>query len=390
MRERVGRLIGEAVEGMPWLGTFHSIGAQDAPPPCRAGRPAVQFHHPRHRRPAAPAEAADRRRRRRRETLARAAARRADRPLEEQRLDPGPGRCRRERGLRQRQGREALRRSTRRGCTTLNACDFGDLLLHMLVDPARPTATCSNTISSASNISSSTNIRTPTRASISGCACSRRSARTSAASATTTSRSIHGAAQKSPISCGSKRIFLARRSSGSSRITARPRNILAAASGLIAQNSGRLGKTLWTEQDEGEKVQVIGVWDGPEEARRVGEEIETIQRRGDGSRPARRLRDPRPRPVPDPRVRGPVHRHRPALPDRRRLPLLRARRDPRRARLSARHRPARRRPRLRADRQHRPSAASATRRSPSSTASPAPSGIPLPLAAAPHPRHATS
>jgi DNA helicase II / ATP-dependent DNA helicase PcrA len=57
-------------------------------------------------------------------------------------------------------------------------------------------------------------------------------------------------------------------------------NILAAASGLIAQNAGRLGKTLWTEVDEGEKVEVIGIWDGPEEARRVGEELETIQRRG--------------------------------------------------------------------------------------------------------------
>ncbi|TMJ18927.1 MAG: DNA helicase II [Alphaproteobacteria bacterium] len=57
-------------------------------------------------------------------------------------------------------------------------------------------------------------------------------------------------------------------------------NILAAASGLIAQNSGRLGKTLWTEVDEGDKVQVIGVWDGPEEARRIGEELETIQHRG--------------------------------------------------------------------------------------------------------------
>ncbi|HEY9552640.1 ATP-dependent helicase, partial [Allosphingosinicella sp.] len=57
-------------------------------------------------------------------------------------------------------------------------------------------------------------------------------------------------------------------------------HILGAASGLIAHNGGRLGKTLWTEHDTGEKVQVIGVWDGPEEARRVGEEIETIQRRG--------------------------------------------------------------------------------------------------------------
>jgi DNA helicase-2/ATP-dependent DNA helicase PcrA len=57
-------------------------------------------------------------------------------------------------------------------------------------------------------------------------------------------------------------------------------NILAAASGLIAQNSGRLGKTLWTEADDGGKVEVIGVWDGPEEARRIGDELEKIQRHG--------------------------------------------------------------------------------------------------------------
>ncbi|HEX9931845.1 MAG TPA: UvrD-helicase domain-containing protein [Allosphingosinicella sp.] len=57
-------------------------------------------------------------------------------------------------------------------------------------------------------------------------------------------------------------------------------HILAAASGLIAHNGGRLGKTLWTEEGEGEKVKVVGVWDGPEEARRIGEEIEGLQRRG--------------------------------------------------------------------------------------------------------------
>ncbi|QIK79371.1 UvrD-helicase domain-containing protein [Sphingomonas piscis] len=57
-------------------------------------------------------------------------------------------------------------------------------------------------------------------------------------------------------------------------------HILAAADGLIAHNSGRLGKTLWTDAGEGDKVKVIGVWDGPEEARRVGEDIESLQRRG--------------------------------------------------------------------------------------------------------------
>jgi DNA helicase-2/ATP-dependent DNA helicase PcrA len=57
-------------------------------------------------------------------------------------------------------------------------------------------------------------------------------------------------------------------------------HILAAASGVIANNGGRLGKTLWTEAGEGEKVRVIGIWDGPEEARRIGEEIEAAQRNG--------------------------------------------------------------------------------------------------------------
>ena len=58
-------------------------------------------------------------------------------------------------------------------------------------------------------------------------------------------------------------------------------HILAAASGLIDANSSRLGKTLWTELDEGEKVRIIGVWDGPEEARRVGEEVESLQFKGE-------------------------------------------------------------------------------------------------------------
>ena len=57
-------------------------------------------------------------------------------------------------------------------------------------------------------------------------------------------------------------------------------DILAAASGLIDANSQRLGKTLWTQANGGDKVRVIGVWDGPEEARRVGEEAERLEREG--------------------------------------------------------------------------------------------------------------
>ena len=56
-------------------------------------------------------------------------------------------------------------------------------------------------------------------------------------------------------------------------------HILAAASGVIANNGGRLGKTLFTDLPDGDKVKVIGVWDGPEEARRVADEIESFQRR---------------------------------------------------------------------------------------------------------------
>ena len=57
-------------------------------------------------------------------------------------------------------------------------------------------------------------------------------------------------------------------------------HILAAASGLISHNEDRLGKTLWTDVNEGEPVRVRGVWDGEEEARAVSEEIEALQAKG--------------------------------------------------------------------------------------------------------------
>jgi DNA helicase II / ATP-dependent DNA helicase PcrA len=55
-------------------------------------------------------------------------------------------------------------------------------------------------------------------------------------------------------------------------------HILAAASHLIAHNEGRLGKTLRTDDVDGEKVTVTGAWDSEEEARAIGEEIEQLQR----------------------------------------------------------------------------------------------------------------
>jgi DNA helicase-2/ATP-dependent DNA helicase PcrA len=56
--------------------------------------------------------------------------------------------------------------------------------------------------------------------------------------------------------------------------------ILGAASGLIAANKGRLGKTLWTEGDPGEKIKVQGVWDAEEEARAVATDAEQLHRDG--------------------------------------------------------------------------------------------------------------
>ncbi|WP_304177805.1 ATP-dependent helicase [Phenylobacterium aquaticum] len=67
-------------------------------------------------------------------------------------------------------------------------------------------------------------------------------------------------------------------------------HILAAASGLIAANKGRLGKTLWTQQNGGEKVIVRGVWDGEAESRLIADEIERAKRGGADKEP-RKYRD---------------------------------------------------------------------------------------------------
>jgi DNA helicase-2/ATP-dependent DNA helicase PcrA len=57
-------------------------------------------------------------------------------------------------------------------------------------------------------------------------------------------------------------------------------HILAAADGVISHNQDRLGKTLWSDSEHGEKVVVRGLWDGEAEARWVGEEIESLQCKG--------------------------------------------------------------------------------------------------------------
>jgi DNA helicase-2/ATP-dependent DNA helicase PcrA len=57
-------------------------------------------------------------------------------------------------------------------------------------------------------------------------------------------------------------------------------HILGAAAGLIAHNTGRLGKTLFTDGASGDKVAILGVWDDEEEARSIGEEIERLAKSG--------------------------------------------------------------------------------------------------------------
>ncbi len=62
-------------------------------------------------------------------------------------------------------------------------------------------------------------------------------------------------------------------------------HILAAASKVIRGNQSRLGKELWTDAEGGEKVRLIGHWDGEEEARWIGEEIDAMQGGTRGVRP---------------------------------------------------------------------------------------------------------
>ncbi len=81
-------------------------------------------------------------------------------------------------------------------------------------------------------------------------------------------------------------------------------HILGAASGLIAHNEGRLGKTLTTEKLEGEQITLRAHWDGDEEARAIGDDIECAATKG---RTARLDGHPGARLVPDARLRGPLH-----------------------------------------------------------------------------------
>ena len=272
MKERVGRMIGDAVEGMPWLGTFHAIGAKmlrrhaelvglqsnftilDTDDQLRLLKQLI-----------AAADIDEKR------WPARLLAGMIDRwknkgwgPRE---VDAGEAEA-------YAGGKgAALYAQYQDRLRTLNACDFGDLLLHMLVifrtrpdvleqyrDRFRYILVDEYQDTNASQYEWLKLLAAP---------------RNNLCCVGDDDQSIYswrGAEVTNILRFdrdfpGAAVIRLEQNYRSTS-------HILAAADGLIAHNQGRLGKTLWTDCGEGEKVKVIGVWDGPEEARRVGEEAE--------------------------------------------------------------------------------------------------------------------
>jgi len=272
MKERVGSIIGEAVEGVPWLGTFHSISAQilrrhaelvdlksnftilDTDDQLRLLKQIIQAENIDEKRwtPRHLASLIDGWKNR---------GLKPEQLGEEDKWSFAEGRG------------QGLYTIYQERLKTLNCCDFGDLLLHtlhifkdnpdvlkiyhdkfryLLVDEYQDT-----------NIAQYLWLRLLAQGTGNICCVG------------DDDQSIYGwrGAEVDNILRfekdfpGAEVIRLER----NYRSTA---HILGAASGLIAANRSRLGKTLWTEDEAGEKVAVRGIWDGEAEARYVAEEIE--------------------------------------------------------------------------------------------------------------------
>ncbi len=278
MKERVGRIIGDAVEGMPWLGTFHSICAKmlrkhaelvglqsnftilDTDDQLRLLKQIVQAADLDEKRWPA-------------RQLAGLIDQWKNKGLSPADIDAGENE-------RFANGKGAeLYKIYQERLKALNACDFGDLLLHMLtilkshrdvlegyqqrfkyilVDEYQDT-----------NASQYLWLRLLAQANKNICVVG------------DDDQSIYSwrGAEVANILRFEKDFPGAVIVKLEQNYRSTP-HILGAASGLIAQNGGRLGKTLWTEVNGGDKVEIIGVWDGPEEARRVGELAEDYQRGG--------------------------------------------------------------------------------------------------------------
>ena len=167
MRERVGKLSGGALEGMPWLGTFHSVAAKmlrvhaelvglqsnftilDTDDQLRVLKQLITAANLDEKRWPA-------------RQLAGLIDRWKNRGWTPDQVDAGESEI-----FAAGRGAE-LYAAYQERLKTLNACDFGDLLLHMLVHLPHPARRARSTIATASATSWSTNIRTPTPASTSG------------------------------------------------------------------------------------------------------------------------------------------------------------------------------------------------------------------------------
>ena len=278
MRERVGRMIGDAVEGMPWLGTFHAIGAKmlrrhaelvglqsnftilDTDDQLRLLKQLIVAADIDEKRFPA-------------RSLAGLIDDWKNRGLVPADIDAGES----ERYANGRGGELYAQYQAR--LRSVNACDFGDLLLHMLTilkthaDVLRTYQERFKYIMvdeyQDTNIVQYLWLRLLAQT------------RKNIACVGDDDQSIYSwrGAQVENILKFEKDFPGAKVIRLEQNYRSTP-HILGAASGVIAHNGGRLGKTLWTELDVGEKVRVLGVWDGPEEARRVSDEIEAAQRNG--------------------------------------------------------------------------------------------------------------
>ena len=278
MKERVGRLIGDAVEGLPWLGTFHSISAQilrrhaelvelkssytilDTDDQLRLLKQILQVENIDEKRwtPRHLASLIDGWKNR---------ALTPDQLSEEDNWTFAEGRA------------KHLYATYQARLQTLNACDFGDLLLHtltilrdhpdvlaeyhkkfryLLVDEYQDT-----------NVAQYLWLRLLAQGTGNICCVG------------DDDQSIYGwrGAEVDNI-LRFERDFPGAHTVRLERNYRSTEHILAAASGLIAANKSRLGKTLWTDEAGGEKVQVRGLWDGEAEARFVAEEIENWVSKG--------------------------------------------------------------------------------------------------------------
>ncbi|WP_371395507.1 ATP-dependent helicase [Fretibacter rubidus] len=281
MKERVGDLVGGAVEGMPWMGTFHSIAAKilrihaelvdlkssftilDTDDQIRLLKQIIKAHNIDEKRWTA-------------RYLANLIDSWKNKGLLPDKISAGDSHS-----FADGKGRE-LYKAYQTRLTQLNACDFGDLLLHnltifqnypdilkkynskfryMLVDEYQDTNVCQYLWLRllAQNSGGSSNI----------CVVG------------DDDQSIYGwrGAEVDNILRfekdfpGAKVVKLERNYRSTE-------HILGAASGLIRANQDRLGKTLWTEDKGGNKVSVMGVWDAPAEARIIAGEIENWKSNG--------------------------------------------------------------------------------------------------------------